>query len=394
MMARRLAWVFAGVMALMGATLAGAETPEPATSPRPLARPAHVVAAAAGLPLLRPRARPVAQVAPPAPVVLGALAAPVALPPGLAAGAAYPLPVDARLARAVALQPGLSSPPVLTVSTSNVRMTRPKARPDGLPVASVALVRPQGAAMLRPLPRPAHLVPAVPSAPAAAAVPVQAAVLAVPAGRSLRPQQRPRDLAARPDQAEAVVVKASAIKPGPSKSAVLPKKGSVCGDRGIRGEAMAPITAKVKGCGIADPVRITSVAGVRLSQPALMDCTTAQALNSWVQNGLQPNFARNPVVELKVAGHYVCRTRNHKKGAKVSEHGKGRAIDISGFTLSNGASLSILKGWRGDYGRAIKAAHRAACGTFGTTLGPGSDGYHEDHLHFDTARYRKGSYCK
>jgi hypothetical protein len=38
--------------------------------------------------------------------------------------------------------------------------------------------------------------------------------------------------------------------------------------------------------------------------------------------------------------------------------------------------------------------HRAACGRFGTTLGPGSDGMHEDHLHFDTARHANGPYCR
>jgi hypothetical protein len=38
--------------------------------------------------------------------------------------------------------------------------------------------------------------------------------------------------------------------------------------------------------------------------------------------------------------------------------------------------------------------HRAACGTFGTTLGPGSDGMHEDHFHYDTARHRNGAYCR
>ncbi|MFY9319919.1 extensin family protein, partial [Lentibacter algarum] len=49
---------------------------------------------------------------------------------------------------------------------------------------------------------------------------------------------------------------------------------------------------------------------------------------------------------------------------------------------------------KGKGGKAIRAAHKAACGPFGTTLGPGSDGYHEDHLHFDTARYSGGPYCK
>ena len=82
-------------------------------------------------------------------------------------------------------------------------------------------------------------------------------------------------------------------------------------------------------------------------------------------------------------------------GAKISEHGKGKAIDIAAILLNNGDEMDVLGDYkRGKYSRALKAMYRSACGTFGTTLGPGSDGMHEDHLHFDTASYRNGSYCK
>jgi hypothetical protein len=77
------------------------------------------------------------------------------------------------------------------------------------------------------------------------------------------------------------------------------------------------------------------------------------------------------------------------KGAKISEHGKGKAIDIGAFVLDNGQMLTVLD----NYNKSVRKAHAAACGPFGTTLGPGSDGFHENHLHFDTARYSYGSYC-
>lgn len=86
----------------------------------------------------------------------------------------------------------------------------------------------------------------------------------------------------------------------------------------------------------------------------------------------------------------MCRTRNHKKGAKISEHGRGKAIDISGFTFANGKTVRVL----GNFDATMRKAHRAACGIFGTTLGPGSDGMHEDHLHFDVASHRNGAYCR
>ncbi|MDQ2067404.1 extensin family protein [Xinfangfangia sp. CPCC 101601] len=166
-------------------------------------------------------------------------------------------------------------------------------------------------------------------------------------------------------------------------------KGSVCGVAAIKGEKIAPIKAKVQGCGLSDGVRVTSVSGVRLSQAATIDCDTAKALNTWVDKVVQPAYG-GEVVELKIAAHYICRPRNNKKGAKVSEHGRGKAVDIGGFVMANGKVLPVL----GGFNRTMRKAHKGACGIFGTTLGPGSDGYHEDHLHLDTARHRNGSYCR
>jgi hypothetical protein len=174
-----------------------------------------------------------------------------------------------------------------------------------------------------------------------------------------------------------------------------PRKGSICADPSIRGDAIAPILGKHAGCGIAEPVRVSEVEGVRLSIPATMDCTTARALKTWIVKGLQPAFAAtDPVVRIKVAAHYACRPRNGRKGAQISEHGKGKAIDIAGVQLASGRLLTVLDGYSSAQGAPLRAAHKAACGVFGTTLGPGSDGYHENHLHFDTARHRNGPYCR
>ncbi len=171
------------------------------------------------------------------------------------------------------------------------------------------------------------------------------------------------------------------------------KKGSVCGDIDIQGEKVGNY-GKGGGCFIPDAVRVRSVSGVKLSQSALMTCDTAKALNKWVDKGVQPAFKKK-VTELKVAAHYACRTRNNKAGAKLSEHAKGRAIDISAFVLSNGTSVTVLKDWsRGKYSKALQKSHKAACGPFGTVLGPRSDRYHRDHFHLDTARYRSGAYCR
>ena len=166
-------------------------------------------------------------------------------------------------------------------------------------------------------------------------------------------------------------------------------EGAVCGVPAIKGQEIAAIKSKVQGCGVPEAVAITSVAGVRLSQAATVDCSIAKALNSWVDEVAQPAFD-GKLAELRIAAHYVCRSRNNVKGAKISEHGKGKAIDISAFILTNGQVLSV----RENYNKLLRRIYKAACPYFKTTLGPGSDGYHEDHFHFDTSARDSGSYCR
>lgn len=173
-------------------------------------------------------------------------------------------------------------------------------------------------------------------------------------------------------------------------------EGAVCGTPELQGDVVGFVPGKIKACGIKDAVRVRSVAGVKLSQKALMNCPTALALKKWVETGVKPAFRkRGPVVEMNVAAHYACRTRNNQPGARISEHGKGNAIDISAFTMKDGEVITVLKGWgQGTTNRLLRRVHKTACGPFGTVLGPQSDRHHRDHFHLDTARYRTGPYCR
>jgi hypothetical protein len=274
-------------------------------------------------------------------------------------------------------------------------------RPPGNPRLAVALAVPEAA-------------PGVETAIAAAAADAGATEIAalpeVVIDRSLRPMPRPKVLAER-----ITALKATSNAPGLDLSgkepddevdlAAIPPptrkeerkkrrekasmKGSVCGVAAIKGEEIARIRSKIGGCGVEDPVAVTSVAGVRLSQTATVDCSIAKALNQWVDEVAQPAFD-GKLVEMQVAAHYICRSRNNVRGAKISEHGKGRAIDISAFILSNGKVLTVAR----DYNKLLRRIYKAGCGYFMTTLGPGSDGYHEDHFHFDTSARKGGAYCR
>lgn len=275
---------------------------------------------------------------------------------------------------------------------------------DGVTVniAAAAQARPQLRAPvipLRPEPRPSQAQAVAGSAPTAAAAAEPAVVTPVSGRvqRSLVPVARPEGRASGPTRVVRAGLFAGLTARANSGQSRQPRKGSVCGDRSLRGVKIAPIKGKLAGCGVAEPVKVTEVDGITLSQASIMDCATAQALKSWINEGVRPAVGRRGggLSGLKVAAHYSCRTRNHRPGAKISEHGKGRAIDISALILKNGEAITVLDGWRQRReGKILKAAHAAACGPFGTVLGPEADRQHQDHFHFDTARYRSGAYCR
>ena len=77
-------------------------------------------------------------------------------------------------------------------------------------------------------------------------------------------------------------------------------------------------------------------------------------------------------------------------------HAKGNALDIGGFVLKDGTTMSVLKGWRSRaHGSTLKRMHKKACGPFKTVLGPNANRFHQDHFHFDVAKHRGGgTYCR
>lgn len=219
----------------------------------------------------------------------------------------------------------------------------------------------------------------------------------MPVYNSPRPHKRPYGLSKRKYFTPKPTQQTRVASTAPTAPTILGRSGSICGDPRIKGERLSPIRGKLAGCGVADPVRVASIDGVVLSQQSIMDCTTARSLSSWVRNALKPTIRNRGggVKSLSVPSHYSCRTRNSQPGAKISEHGKGHAIDISAINLKDGSQITVLKGWKNKRDkRILQKLHASACGPFGTVLGPNANRYHLDHFHFDTARYRGGPYCK
>jgi hypothetical protein len=167
------------------------------------------------------------------------------------------------------------------------------------------------------------------------------------------------------------------------------------------GQAQAmPDIDEGNGCQVHERYDVRSLGSVQFSQTATMNCSMASPLNDWlnntVQSAAQTSFGER-VVAIDVAASYSCRPRNNERGAKMSEHGFGNAIDISAFTLEDGRKISVLNDYYGspDAAGFLRQVRGEACGEFSTVLGPGSDAHHRDHIHLDLQNRRSGRvYCR
>ena len=177
-----------------------------------------------------------------------------------------------------------------------------------------------------------------------------------------------------------------------------PPPPSACRLRLTADLAIAPSVPALVGpgeCGIDDAVRLEAVvlpdrARVTLSPPAIVHCTFAEAIVQWVRQDLVA--AVRPLgASLRSIDNYSsydCRGRNRVVGARLSEHGKGNALDMRSFRLADGRLVGLTdpevdKDFR-------EAMRKNMCARFTTVLGPGSDGYHENHVHVDRAERHGG----
>jgi hypothetical protein len=307
---------------------------------------------------------------------------------GPATVADVPLPPEPPVPRAAALAPKQEQP-----------VAAPKPHPAPLtatapPAASNEMIqapRPTGPQKSSAVPKPTLAQPPAPQpAPVVeAASPQRTALAAVPLPLP-RPQlATPAALPPPSAPAEPAAPAASAPEPAPA-----PDIASGCpelAEAGIATFAVADPPAAMGACGIERPVRLSAVrltGGqlVPLEPVPLLRCDMAFAVARWLREEVAPTVATlgSPLDKVMVAASYDCRPRNRVAGAKMSEHGRGNAMDTRGYKLEDGRLVVI--GGKGKEAMPVAFQERlkaSACGRFKTILGPGSDGYHEEHLHVD-----------
>jgi len=148
-----------------------------------------------------------------------------------------------------------------------------------------------------------------------------------------------------------------------------------------------PVLVGPGDCGADDAVQMDAItladrSKVTVTPPAILRCPMAKEVADWVREDVAPSLKDLPPLRgLDNLASYDCRGRNNVHAAKVSEHGRADALDVRDFRLADGRALvltdvNVPKDWR-------ETVRASACARFSTVLGPGSDGYHEEHIHVD-----------
>ncbi|MBJ7403705.1 MAG: extensin family protein [Bradyrhizobium sp.] len=215
------------------------------------------------------------------------------------------------------------------------------------------------------------------------------------------PKPRPEEAPKATDEAQSEAeTKPSPDKAGadkPAEAAPPPEKqASACRLALTEEIAIAPSIPDIRGpgaCGGEDLVRLEAVVlpdkrKVAVKPAAILRCTMASAIADWVRKDMAPlaTSLGSTISDLDNFDSFECRGRNRVAGATLSEHGKANAIDIRAIKLANGQSIGFT-----DRTAAREVRERvlhSVCARFSTVLGPGSDWYHEDHIHLDLAQRR------
>jgi hypothetical protein len=213
-----------------------------------------------------------------------------------------------------------------------------------------------------------------------------------PASAVPLPKPRPAEApGAKPEEPAAAQETAGAGERPAKEQAASAPQSSACRLALTEAIAIAPSVPDIHGpggCGGTDLVRLEAVVlpdkhRVVVNPAAILRCTMASAIADWIRTDMA-GFAKNlgsVITDLDNFDSYECRGRNRIAGAILSEHGRANAFDVRSLKLANGRLISFTD--RNVPRELREAVLHSVCARFSTVLGPGSDGYHEDHIHLD-----------
>ncbi|WP_280141762.1 extensin family protein [Bosea sp. OK403] len=187
-----------------------------------------------------------------------------------------------------------------------------------------------------------------------------------------------------------------------------PESGAAClaGLRalyGMRVRAADADAAKSQdaACHVESPVLVEALemesVPVVFEPPVTLSCEMAAKAAEFLSISVQPlakGYFGRDLVGLRAGGGLECRRRNRAATGPLSEHATGRALDIFAFALAGepgGMKVSVERPEDTVQQRFLLAVRQAACGAFTTSIGPGADAAHANHLHLDIQARRSPS---
>jgi hypothetical protein len=140
-------------------------------------------------------------------------------------------------------------------------------------------------------------------------------------------------------------------------------------------------------CAVDTAVKINRIQAT-FNHPATMSCALADRLDEFEREVVQPlvlDELGSRAMRIDHLGSYSCRRQNSRTAGRWSQHAQGQAIDIAGFRLSDGTTVSIARDWNepGAKGQFLRHLAHQACRYFSVVLTPDSNAEHYDHLHLD-----------
>jgi hypothetical protein len=162
----------------------------------------------------------------------------------------------------------------------------------------------------------------------------------------------------------------------------------------IEAEIVPAPSAPLADCGIAEPVRLSSIGladGATIDMPdrPILDCAFAVTFTEFAQDLMAPlatAMLGSDIVALTTGG-YSCRSPIRLPSGNPNPHAKGIAIDLSAITLADRRRIAIGHEANSTEALFARTMRQAACGWFTTVLGPGTDAAHAEHFHLDILRH-------
>ena len=131
---------------------------------------------------------------------------------------------------------------------------------------------------------------------------------------------------------------------------------------------------------------------VALSSSFLASCPLAVAYAMFEHHTLQPTAQSvygQKVARVDHLGSFACRNVYNRESGALSRHASADALDIAGFRLADGRTVSVLKDWpkQNQDAQFLRQVRDGACEAFSVVLSPDYNAAHRNHFHVDVGRW-------